>query len=289
MKLGQAVTKIASDRLSVEVSNLGAEIQSVVDRTGHNWLWNGDPKFWAGRAPLLFPVIGKSVDGHVSVNGRSFPMPSHGVLRTGTFDLVAQGASSCVMRVFDSPQTQASFPFAFALTVTFTVTEDRIGTVVEIASRDAKPMPFCFGFHPALMLPSSGGSPLVTLDERRSPNYRRLDADGLLSPEQHASPFRDGRLEVKRELFDDGALIFVEAGTRAWYGFGGQRGVALSFPGFPYLGIWTRPGAPFLCIEPWTGLPAAPGQHALSARAGATMLEPGKAVSMRMDMTFGVR
>jgi galactose mutarotase-like enzyme len=281
-----SVISIASDRLSVEVSSLGAELQSIVDRNGHNWLWHGDSKFWGGRAPLLFPVIGKSIDGHVSIDGESFPMPSHGIARIGTFASVGQGASSCSFRLADTPDTRASFPFAFALTVTYTVLDSRIATTVEIANPDTRAFPFCFGFHPALMLPQNEGAPVVRLDG--NPQYQRIDADGLLLPRKHASPFRDGRLEVKPELFADDALIFTDAGTRVWYGREGRRGVALSFSGLRYLGLWTRPGAPFLCVEPWSGVAAAPGQHALSDRAGAAMLAPGETASIAMEMAFGV-
>ena len=37
-----------------------------------------------------------------------------------------------------------------------------------------------------------------------------------------------------------------------------HRGVCVSYPDMPYLGIWHRPktDAPYVCIEPWSSLPS---------------------------------
>ena len=85
---------IANDQLTVEVAPLGAELQAVTDKAGRNWLWQGDPAFWAGRSPLLFPVVGKHRDCMVLIEGRHYPIKPHGVARTSSFALVEQAAES---------------------------------------------------------------------------------------------------------------------------------------------------------------------------------------------------
>jgi galactose mutarotase-like enzyme len=280
---------IGNEHLRIDVSWLGAELKSVIGRDGFNWLWHGDTAVWNGRAPLLFPVIGKSVDGHVDIDGKLYPMPPHGVARINSFALASKSDASCRLTLSDSTQTRVSYPFAFELDVTYTLSGKTLRTVAEIRNRDEKPMPFTFGFHPALMLKPAGGTPVVALEGNRVPDYQRLDKDGLLMATRHTSPFRDGVLTVQPHLFCDNALIFSQAGERAWYGVAGQSGVAFEFPDCPYLGIWTKPGAPYLCIEPWTGLPAAPDQRALPSRAGTTMLAPGGSSRVAMSMIFGIR
>lgn len=283
--------RISSDRLNVEASPAGAELQSITDSAGFNWLWHGDATFWTGRAPLLFPVIGKSIGGRVSIDGRTYPMAPHGFARRSRFEVIDSDASSCLMRLTDTAETRTSFPFGFALEIAYKVSGASLSIIATIHNRDSVPMPFCFGFHPAFMLPPSrSGVRVVVLEPGATPQTWRLNATGLVRPETQPSPFGHGcRMRVESALFMDDALICSEAGRQVWYGIEGMPGVQITFPKFPYLGIWTKTGAPFLCIEPWRSLPARVGEQSFTEREGLVTLQPGAATALAVELSFSVQ
>ena len=70
--------RISNSFLSVEVSSLGAEMQSLTSTGGISWLWNGDAAFWTGRSPILFPIVGKAPDDTVEIDGKAYPMVTEG-------------------------------------------------------------------------------------------------------------------------------------------------------------------------------------------------------------------
>ena len=143
---------LANDALRVDIAPLGAELQSVTDATGQDWLWNGDPAIWAGRSPLLFPVIGRHPDGKVLIDGKRYPIKSHGVARTSLFALTARDDTSCTLRLTDSDETRQAYPFGFALDMTYRLDGAALTLTARIANTGTVPMPFCFGY----TRPSSG-------------------------------------------------------------------------------------------------------------------------------------
>lgn len=284
---------LRNDALAVEIAPLGAELQSVRDSLGRDWLWSGDQAIWAGRSPLLFPVIGKHPKGQVLIDGRRYPIKSHGVARTAMFRVVSQDATSCTLRLTEDDETHAAYPFAFILDMTYRLEGASLAMTARVANSGAVPMPFCFGYHPAFLwpLPDSAGLPhRIRLANGASPGHQRLGVDGLRAPELHPSAFVDGVLTLDHELFAADALIIPEgAGSRCWYGADGRPGIALAFADLPQLGIWTKLNGPFICIEPWQGLtsPADPDEP-LHRREGAITLGPGEERSFTLTATFGV-
>ncbi|MBZ6077208.1 aldose 1-epimerase family protein [Microvirga puerhi] len=285
---------IANDSLTVDVSPLGAELQAIRDAGGRSWLWHGDSTFWAGRAPLLFPVIGKSFDGKAMIEGTLRPMAPHGFARTSRFEAKEVSESHCVLRLEDSEETRKCFPFRFTLDISFHLDGSSLEIETRIFNRDKRPMPFCFGYHPAFPWPLPGAkdeeSHEVHLGTRRAPKLLRIDANGLLKDQRLPSPFVNGVLTLKPDLFVEDAMIFDDPDIKTvWYGAPGHPGVHVAFPNMPHLGIWTKPGASFLCIEPWHGLPAPVGkQEPLEERAGAIILQPEEEARLPMVLSFGV-
>ncbi|HEY5793672.1 MAG TPA: aldose 1-epimerase family protein [Bosea sp. (in: a-proteobacteria)] len=285
--------RLGNDRLTIEIALLGAELQSVTDAKGRDWLWNGDAAIWAGRSPLLFPVIGKHPDGKALIDGKRYPIKSHGVARTSVFELIAQDDASCTLRLTDNDETRQAYPFAFALDMTYRLDGASLTMTASIANTGDTVMPFCFGYHPAFLwpLPESGALPhRIRLGNGASPAHLRLGPDGQRAPALHPSAFVDGVLTLDPALFVEDALIIPEgAGHHAWYGADGLPGVAVDFPTMPHLGIWTKPNGPYICIEPWHGLPSpSDPDEPLERRAGVILLAPDAARELPMTLTFGV-
>ena len=289
----ESMITLANGALRVTIAPLGAELQSVTDAKGQDWFWNGDPAIWAGRSPLLFPVIGKHPDGKVLIDGQRYPIKSHGVARTSLFQVIAQDDASCTLRLSDNDETRQAYPFAFALDMTYRLDGAALTMTARIANTGTTPMPFCFGYHPAFRWPLPGADGLphrIRLGNGACPQHLRLAADGQRAPESHASVFTDGVLTLDHALFVEDALIIAEgAGHHIWYGADGLPGIGVDYPDMPHLGIWTKPNGPFICIEPWHGLPSPPDpDEPLDKRAGVILLAPGTATELPMTLTFGV-
>ena len=273
-----ALTGIGNEYLSVEVSSLGAEMQAIRTGDGRSWLWDGDARWWGGRSPVLFPIVGRAPEDQVSIEGVRYPMGQHGLARRSEFKLVAANGTSCRYELASSEQTSA-YPFEFLLALTHSVAGRAVTVTAEVSNRDTRPMPFGLGFHPAFVWPlpgAAGKMHSVTLDNGAEPELVRL-AGGLVMPEKLASPFRAGRLVLAPELFAADAMLFPEgAGTGLTYAAEDGPAIRLHWENLPNLALWSKPGAPFVCLEPWHGTAAElGGSDELTKRPYTVVLEPG--------------
>lgn len=282
--------RIGNSHLTVDVAALGAEMQALTSSDGRSWLWNGDSAFWGGRSPVLFPIVGKAPDDTVTIDGKRYPMAQHGFARRSAFVLAASTPVMCRYELEASEATRAVYPFEFLLAVEHALDGQRLTVTAEISNRDTRPMPFGLGFHPAFLwpLPGCAGQPhVVTLDNGGEPALTRI-RNGLINPATLPSPFLAGRLVPDASMFDADAMIFPEgAGTGLRYGVDGGPSLKFDFENLPNLALWTKPGAPFLCIEPWHGMAAlADGSDALDERPYSVTLQPGS--SMRFAFSVDV-
>lgn len=275
-----SLTRIANPYLTVDVSSLGAEMQALDTSDGRSWLWNGDAAFWGGRSPVLFPIVGKAPDDALAIDGQTFPMGQHGFARRTEFALASATATACRHELASSPATMAVFPFDFLLAVEHTLERRSLTVAAEVTNRDRRLMPFGLGFHPAFLWPlpgAAGQDHVITLDNQGEPGLVRLDS-GLISPAKLPSPFKEGRLVLDHAMFEQDALIFPEgAGEGLRYGVEGGPTMHFSFENLPNLALWQKPGAPFICIEPWHGMAAQKdGSKELAKRPYSLTLPPGE-------------
>ncbi|MEB3044947.1 aldose 1-epimerase family protein [Rhizobium mulingense] len=271
--------RIGNQHLAVDVSSLGAEMQALTSNDGRSWLWTGDATYWAGRSPILFPIVGKAADDKLAIGGTVYPMAQHGFARRSEFSLAASTPTMCRHELPASAATRAAYPFDFLLAVEHAVRGRALTVTAEVNNRDARALPFGLGFHPAFVwpLPGAAGRPhTITLDNEGEPALVRLEG-GLINPASLPSPFDKGRLVLDHAMFDKDAMIFPK-GAGAGLRYGGEGGPSLrfQFENLPNLALWTKPGAPFLCVEPWHGTAAGAGGSAeLSQRPYTTILSPG--------------
>lgn len=279
---------IGNQTLRAEVSALGAEMQSL-DWRGHPLLWNGDAAFWTGRSPILFPIVGRADSDRIAVNGRVAEMKQHGFARRSLFALIRAEAGSCTHELTASEATREAYPFAFRLSLTHAIVEDTLTVTARVTNKDTEPMPFGLGFHPAFLwpLPGSGNAQhKIALDNGAEPALARLEG-GLLPPTRLPSPFRAGRLPLAHDQFEDDAMIFPE-GAGEGLAYGADSGVQLRFHfrNLPNLALWQKPGAPFLCIEPWHGMAQGAGSGPeIADRPFSQILAPGMAAEFAFSVT----
>lgn len=280
---------IAGPALAAEIASRGAELQRLRDGRGRDLLWHGDAAWWTGRSPILFPIVGRLPDDRIAIDGNVYSMPQHGLARVSDFICSASSAASCTFELASSPATKAAYPFDFVLRLHYEIAGNALQTKATVENRSRAPMPFSLGFHPALVwpLPSSagrGGHTITFEKAETAPIFRTHD--GLTRAASEPSPVQDRTLHLDDRLFDDGVMIFDRLASRSLVLAGrGGPSIRVSYDTLPHLGIWSKPGAPFVCIEPWQGFATPAGyQGELRDKPGVVNLAPGARREFRMDI-----
>jgi len=281
---------LTSGSSAATISRRGAEILSW-QVGGRDLIWNGDPAFWAFRAPILFPVVGASSDAQVRVDGRSYPMPQHGFARTLDFDVVEQAEDEVRLRLEDSSDTRPHYPFAFRLDVAIRLAPEAVHLRFSVHNTGDRPMPYALGYHPAFPWPfdrDDRDGHWVEFETTEQADVPLVTASGLLQPALRPVPLDGARLPLSPDLFEPGALVFRDARSRRMR-FVSPSGaaIALEAPTASHLAVWTKPEAPFLSLEAWTGHADWDGfSGELSERNSVRMLKPGSVAEDRMSLSW---
>jgi galactose mutarotase-like enzyme len=283
---------IRSTALSATIDPLGAQLSVLRDAADRDLQWQGDPAVWAGRAPLLFPIVGMLAGGRYRTGGQSFALSRHGFARGRRFAVTDAGPTSVTFRLTADAQSLSVYPFQFELEVNFSIEAASLAVTSWIRNRGEIDMPASLGYHPALRWPLPYGEDraahFIEFECDEPAPVRRLDANGLLLPQHFPTPVEHRRLTLRDELFAADALIFDQLVSRS-VTYGSEVGprIAVSFPGVPYLGVWSKPGAQFICIEPWQGLSDPQGfSGEFKDKPGSISVPPGAARAVGMTITL---
>jgi galactose mutarotase-like enzyme len=283
---------ITSGDLTARINPLGAELWSLTDRQGREYMTDADPAFWTGHAPILFPIVGALNGGKYRLDGAEYELPKHGFARTSPFDCVEQSEASASFRLSDSDGTRAVFPCPFALFVDFALEGWTLRMQAFVVNLGEAAMPFSLGFHPAFAWPLPGGAAKadhrVTFAEAEPQPIRRIDPpSGLLLPDPQPTPVVGREFTPDAALFEADALIWDSLNSRSLtFGADGGSSLDIAFPYSPMLGIWQKPGAKYLCIEPWQGIADPLGFDGdFRDKPGVDIIPPKEARSFNMDVT----
>lgn len=258
------VYELKAGGTTARVDSLGAQLISLMDAEGTEYIWQRDERYWSFCAPVLFPVVGRTKNGIIRVEGREYKMPKHGLVRKAEFSLAQQTEGRITLRYTSNQQTRAAYPFEFIFSVTFVLEKDRLTTTYTVENVDEKMLYFCIGGHPAFNVPLSGEEDfedwelVFAPDEPLYSNYV-LSNEAISSTQKDLIESKNGVVKLDRHLFDNDAMIFESVQHRHVQLRSSKtgRGVQVDFDDFPTLGIWSK-GAPidarFVCIEPWQGM-----------------------------------
>jgi galactose mutarotase-like enzyme len=254
---------IENEHLICTIESNGAEVRSLKNKiTGEEYIWQINPNVWGSSAPVLFPAIGKIKEHRIVYNGKDFAMSKHGIVRNNDLLLLEKKSdSACSFSLESSEATFKQYPFKFKFTVVFSLVKNRLLMEYVVENKDDVPMYFCCGGHTAYAIPLNEKTKLsdyvIEFPEKIDLNARQLGASGLLSNVERNISTEANCLTLSATLFNEDALIFPNI-TYDWIRLrkkAAEKGVLVRFSGYPTVALWSKPGADFICIEPWLGLP----------------------------------
>ena len=252
---------LQNDILKITLDDVGAELKSITELSdGTEYLHDGNPKWWKYTSPVLFPIVGKLVNGKYRAEGKTFDLPGHGFARTSEFKCIREQADEIVFQLNWSEETLKVYPYKFSLEIAYVLRENRVEIIWTVKNVDDKMMYFSIGAHPALKCPLVEGENFEDyyLRFNVAENSARLL---LLSsgPLSHKKiPTLNGKeFNLNYEIFKDDALVFddLKSDEITLCSRKSSKSIKMIAKGFPFWGIWTpdKGGAPFICIEPWHG------------------------------------
>jgi len=283
---------LSSRELTAEVNPLGAQLSTLRDCAGRDLLWDGNPSFWSGRAPVLFPIVGALAGDSYRLGSKTYPLPRHGFARNKLFEIVDSTSAAATFRLKADEASLRVYPFRFELDVHFALDGPTLSVTMCARNSGDEDMPASFGYHPAFRWPLPFGQArsahFIEFATDEPAAIRRLNAAGLLTPELHPTPISHRRLALADALFQDDVIIFDEIRSRSvTYGTGEGPRIRVSYPDAPYLGLWTKPQAPFICIEPWHGVADPEGFSGdFKTKPGVFVVAPGTVTPIEMAITL---
>lgn len=258
---------ISSKHLSVVISDRGAELQSIKDRDGREYLWQGDPAFWSDRSPNLFPYIGRMIDKQYEYAGKTYSMDIHGFALSMDFEVVKHTDSQVVFQLRSTPDTRMQYPWEFAFSICYEVCENSLHVTFKVENRDSSTMLFAVGGHPGFRVPVENEESFEDYRLRfpapSAPERILFSSDCFVEKNTAAYLLnQDNSIPLRHDLFDEDAIVLKNSGhTVILESAKSQRAIEVSYPQMDYIGFWHMPkmDAPYICIEPWSSLPSAVG------------------------------
>lgn len=244
---------IKNKSIRVDIKTLGAELCSLKNIKKREFIWEGNPTFWGKHSPILFPIVGTLKNNTFYYNDKEYTLSRHGFARDMEFQLVEKSETSATFSLQYDSESLKNYPFKFELQIKYTLIQDKLEIAYKVFNNDNSPMPFSIGAHPAFDLPLNFEDYTLVFEEVEPLEYTLLEND-LVSKQTKKIQTNTNEVPLSYELFERDALIFKKLKSNSLTIIEKRNPIIkVHFENFPNLGIWTKIGAPFICIEPWFG------------------------------------
>lgn len=286
---------LENGNLCFTVDTLGAQMMSIV-KGGTQYLWQGDPSYWSGRAPTLFPFIGRLWNKCYSYAGKVWDLDIHGFAKGKEFAVVEQSADCVVLSLSADADTRKRYPFDFNFEITYRLIKDTVEITYRVQNLGAETMPFGVGGHPGFNVPLQNGERFedyyLEFTTACQPDRIGFTPAVYLSGTDERYPLEDDRIiRLKHALFEEDAIILKnmcrEITLRSRVS---GKYIRVSYPDMAYLGLWHMPktDAPYVCIEPWSSLPGRQDVvEEFSCKSDLIHLQPGNTCQNTWTITIG--
>lgn len=246
---------IENEFLKVGIKEFGCELTSVQSKTDNfEYIWQGDENIWYGQAPILFPIVGRLINDEYFVDGKAYTMPKHGFARKMQWSVFSKESDSISFILSDTKETYSVYPYRFDLIVAFTLEENTLIVNHCVINKSEDVMYFSLGAHPGFNC--SIGDKLV-FDKKENLRTEKIDLElSLRLPETFPVLENNDTIIITTDIFNEDALILhgIESENITLKHSDNKHNVTFNLGNAPYLGIWAKPGAPYVCIEPWFGV-----------------------------------
>ena len=265
---------ISNEFITATFSEIGAELKSL-KCDGKEHIWYGDPKFWTGSSPVLFPICSGLKDDEFIYEGKTYTLVKHGFARRAEFDVETVGQDTATFLLSSQNCPQDNYPFKYEFRIIYTLEGKKLNVEYNIRNLTDGDMYFSVGAHEAYLCPEGIENYEIIFNEKED-----LDAYQLEGPLLSFNTVNYGKntnvLQLNNSLFDNDCLIFKNLNSRGVVlrNKTTDQKIKVDFEGFPYLLIWTVPGAPYVCIEPWCGVTVNTTKQ-LSEKEGIEKIEKG--------------
>lgn len=256
------VYELNNERLSVQFSTMGAEMTSLKSKkTGQEYLWQGDQKYWGRRSPVLFPIVGRLREDKYICDNKEYHMSQHGFARDMEFVCISENKEEIWFALDATPMTQESYPYDFRLEIGYRLEEDTVTVIWKVINEEkSREMYFSIGGHPGFMCPLKEGEKQneysIWMDQTEVLFSKANLNTGLMYNYKNMMTLPGGRQLLADGFFDEGAYIIedYQVGKISLADAENVPYVTVTFQS-PLVGIWSpeKKQAPFVCIEPWYG------------------------------------
>ena len=238
--------------MTATILHKGAELCSLKKRN-KEYIWNADPEIWSKHSPILFPIVGSLKNDTYSFENKQYQLPRHGFARDMEFELVASSEISASYLLKSNAKTLEIYPFKFEFYVNYFLHNNELKTSFIVKNLNNFEMPFSIGAHPAFALENNFEDYSLEFNSDNSLECYKL-TDGLISDEKYQIKLDNKALKLTSKRFENDALVMKKlVSEKIILKYKNNNILTVSFADFPNLGLWTKPNAKFICIEPWLG------------------------------------
>ena len=276
---------IQNEALAVTISTKGAEIQSVREADGTERLWQGDPAYWTGRAPIMFPVCGGLKEDRYYLDGVCYEMPKHGFARRAEWAVETADRDRAV---FLLTEQHPGFPFKYEFRAAYQLKAASLEITYSVRNLDSRAFWYSVGSHEAWATP--GGLERYTVEFAQPETLAVSELEGNLIRREPVIMAENAKeLPLKTEYFAVDALVFPALKSRSvtLKNSVNEKCLRVDYEGMDVLMLWTKPGADYICIEPWCNAPDyVDADMDITRKPGMICLKPGETADRTHTVTF---
>ena len=296
---------IESNQLKAEISTNGAEIQHLVKKSdGTELIWNGDVSVWKNHAPILFPYVGRCLNGYYTMDGKKCEnTTNHGFVRGSETTVIAQEKDKVTFELTPNDAIAARYPYKFALQVSYEITDKDLNWKMTVINKDDKPIKFAIGTHTAFACPRNTDPAGTEISDYQIEFQKKEDIKSVVMNDKgFVIPDGDGNYQVRPSLDQKGIVPVTKEGfgtglcvtgfDSEWIGLRNKKDnslIKISTKGFPHAMLWQNDkGDPqFVCIEPWYGLPdTAENDGNWETKLGLNTIQPGEKFESVQNISY---
>ncbi len=270
------IVTISNKHLSASINTVGAELISLV-KNNKNYIWQVDETYWNKTSPVLFPIVGKLKNDTYIYKGEKYNLPRHGFARDMEFSFEERNASQVVFELNETEETKLKYPFDFKLYLAYTLMGNELVIEYFVRNQTDEVLPFSIGAHPAFAMTESFNEYSLQFNKEDVFETNHLENESF-NGKTTLIDTKNSELQLNYNLFEKDALVFKNLKSNEVILKRHDKNILkVNFDNFPYLGIWTKPKAPFLCIEPWCGLADNSNHNGnFEEKEGLNLLQPNE-------------